>query len=424
MVDVWSYGFSIFDKLYVKNGTFYAVTSRKESFPPKEGILTKIIIELEEGPYNPAEDRLQYLTPSEAKEVLGDYATVIPGMTMFIADPPQYLPHFYHFWGEVIIGAWRVYSALGFSKDNNGSLDRLSFPDRWIMPFIDREDEWRDKAGLNAPLMRLAFPSASIEKSEIWKDWIKSGNTLVFERSMVINRRAAHKSPLGFTWFKMISGTQNVSVPSNFWEPLRKSVTKNLFGYVPEVAASGKALVVPKFKHSKDTASSKPHSIKPIVTYISRQSTGRRLIDADHQGLVAALKELAMEGICEVRIPIMEHLTLQEQMAEITSSTIMIGVHGNGLTHQLFMPPSLRSAVFEIQPPGDYAFDYWMLSRNVGHKHYMVRNDTLTTFGPEEWHEGVNMGPLFHTTSIPVYGPVIADMVRKRLTQPERDVEP
>lgn len=31
---------------------------------------------------------------------------------------------------------------------------------------------------------------------------------------------------------------------------------------------------------------------------------------------------------------------------------ILLGVHGNGLTHQLFMPPSLRSAVIEIQPPG------------------------------------------------------------------------
>lgn len=35
----------------------------------------------------------------------------------------------------------------------------------------------------------------------------------------------------------------------------------------------------------------------------------------------------------------------------------------------------------------DWAFDYWMLSHNLGHKHYMVRNDTLTTYPPTKWHE-------------------------------------
>jgi protein O-GlcNAc transferase len=39
-----------------------------------------------------------------------------------------------------------------------------------------------------------------------------------------------------------------------------------------------------------------------------------------------------------------------------------------------------------MQPPGDYAFDYWMLARNMGHKHFMVRNDTVTTYRPGEWH--------------------------------------
>ena len=68
----------------------------------------------------------------------------------------------------------------------------------------------------------------------------------------------------------------------------------------------------------------KDPSKKPIVTYISRQTTGRRLTDESHEGLVRALRELEEEGICEVRIPVMERLSLGEQVAEVASSTVSI----------------------------------------------------------------------------------------------------
>jgi hypothetical protein len=130
------------------------------------------------------------------------------------------LQHFYHFWGEVIIGAWRVYSTLGLGTTG---VDQLPVMSRWVMPvsralflliislplpfpisggimhhrillpsfppylfihsypyschthahastltltlillllFVDSDAEWRDKAALNGPLMRLAFPGA------------------------------------------------------------------------------------------------------------------------------------------------------------------------------------------------------------------------------------------------------------------------
>ena len=55
-------------------------------------------------------------------------------------------------------------------------------------------DEWRDKADLNGPLMRLAFPDVHIAKSDVWRDWIRTGGTIVFERSVIVNRVSAHKS--------------------------------------------------------------------------------------------------------------------------------------------------------------------------------------------------------------------------------------
>lgn len=428
-VNAWSDGFTMFDTLYLKNGTFYAVTTHPQDFPPRDHIMTGALYgSIDTEPDIDASESIQYISPAQAKNILGDVATVISGVTFFIADPPQFLTHFYHFWGEIILGAWRVYATLALSTDST-ALDRLPLPDRFIMPYVEHQDGWRDPAGINGPFMRLAFPRASINKADLWKDWVKMGTTMAFERSMIINRRAAHKSPLGTTFFKMIGGTAAVNAPTHFWEPVRQSLTKTLFGYIPKVSSDGKPLVAPNFKElapSLPSPSSPEHTVelKPIVTYISRQRTSRRLLAQDHEGLVKALRALEEEGLCEVRMPVMERLTLPEQMAEIASSTIMVGVHGNGLTHQMFMPPSLRSAVFEIQPPNDYAFDYWMLAHNMGHKHYMVRNDTLTSYPPNQWHDGVNFGPDFHSANIPVHGPTVANMIRTRLTQPDNEVEP
>lgn len=92
-------------------------------------------------------------------------------------------------------------------------LDRLPFPSRFVIPvrapsmtillqanvvvfgakFVDNDD-WRDRADINGPFMRLAFPDASMEKGDVWRDWIKVGGTHVFERAVIINRVSAHKS--------------------------------------------------------------------------------------------------------------------------------------------------------------------------------------------------------------------------------------
>ncbi|KAJ3538606.1 hypothetical protein NMY22_g5094 [Coprinellus aureogranulatus] len=410
-VGAYTWGFNVLDKLYLRNGTFYVVTSDRSRLPAKEQIIERLRLETQDGEEDEGAHLVEFITPAQSKQVLGDVATVVSGVNFLILDTSQFLNHYYHFWGEVIIGAWRVYSTLALSKDTT-ALDKLPFPSRILMPFVDGE-VWRDKARLNGPLLRLAFPDMSIEKSEIWQDWIRSDTTLVFERSVTVNRYAAHKSPLGSVWFKMIGTTMNLTAPRHYWEPVRKSIMTGLFGHAPEVADSGKPVSPPLFAPDSDRSSSDssivdPSRNLPIVTYISRQKTGRRLIAADHEGLVAALKGLEKEGLCILRIPVMERLSFKDQFAEIASNQYGRMCIGNGLTHQMFMPPSLRSTVFEVQYPGDWAFDYWMLARNLGHKHYMVRNDTLTTHGPEEWHEGVHFSEGFHSDNIPVYGPVVA----------------
>lgn len=54
----------------------------------------------------------------------------------------------------------------------------------------------------------------------------------------------------------------------------------------------------------------------------------------------------------------------------------MLGVHGNGLSHVLWLPPSRFLTVVEIFIPGGFAHDYEWTTRARGGKHFAIWNDT------------------------------------------------
>lgn len=128
-------------------------------------------------------------------------------------------------------------------------------------------------------------------------------------------------------WAKMIASTQELEAPEfnpnftsasheGFWSPLRKSLTMNLLGYLPTFASLiDRRVISPPFEKSD----------KPVVTYISRQDTRRRLTEESHNGLVEALKELEREGVCEVQIPLMEKLGLRDQVRIAARSAVSWG---------------------------------------------------------------------------------------------------
>ncbi|KAF8908539.1 hypothetical protein CPB84DRAFT_1674248 [Gymnopilus junonius] len=393
-------GFTIFDRLYLRNGTFFMVTSDPSALPHLKFIISKPEDRGGGRNLDPTPREMQIVAPEQAKDVLGDHAAVIDGMNVILYDTNQFMAHYYHWWGEIVLGAMRVYSGLSLVPELQTPLPEVS---RFILPHVG-DDSWRDRAGVNGPLMRAGFPMASIERADFWKDLIALNQTFVFERAMIVSRTAAHQSPISNEWLKMISSTMNMTVPEHFWEPLREQLVTNTIGYLPVMDNAGVVVSYPK-------------SSAPVVTYVSRQRTGRRLTDEDHEGLIAALRELEAEGICELKVAAMETLTFSQQIETVARSTIMVGVHGNGLTHQIWMPPSPRSAVLEIFYPKGYLHDYEILARNMGHKHYAVWNDTTMTYPPGQWFKGVEFGDRskFHGSSIPVYGPTVAQVVRERL---------
>ncbi|KAE9403554.1 hypothetical protein BT96DRAFT_878635 [Gymnopus androsaceus JB14] len=391
-----SYGYSIFDNLYLRNGTFYVVTADRSRFPSLDALLA---VPLDRGvgfDLTANDSHLAFIDPSRAVEILGDSPIRLDELTVVIYDSRQFITHYYHWFGEIILGFWRVYSLLGITG-MDGQLASLPFPKRFFLPFVE-PGRWRDPAGIDGPLMRAACPTVSIETSGLWNDFILLDQTVVFTRAALVSREAAHRHSLSGRWFKMIASTMELPVPEGFWEPLRKTVLGNFLGNVES-------------RNSDHDAGR-----KPVVTYVSRQSAGRRLTTEAHEGLVDALKQLEEEGLCDVRIPVMEHMTLKEQIELASSTTIMVGVHGNGLTHQLWMPSSAQSTVIEILIPGGYVYDYEILARNMGHQHYAVWNDTALTYPKGTTHEGITYPDGFQGSEIPVHGPTVAKIIRNRLS--------
>ena len=163
----------------------------------------------------------------------------------------------------------------------------------------------------------------------------------MFERAVIINREAAHgewvflftriyiyipilsrsSSPFFQAWLKMIAGTWNTTVPAHFWDPIRQSTVLNALGYLPALNSRGSVVFPPKVKTDR-----------PIVTYVSRQNSHRRLADEDHRELVRSLRELDVEGLCELHVVEMEGMTLKSQLELAARTTVLVGVHGNGMT--------------------------------------------------------------------------------------------
>ncbi|KAJ6484476.1 hypothetical protein C8R47DRAFT_555808 [Mycena vitilis] len=406
------HGFTVFDNLYLRNGTLYVVASDAErvALPLRERLLSRPVERVGGVGVEATDEQLRFVTPEEASDVLGVHITRIEGVSVILYDPAQFMQHFYHWFGELILGAWRVYSHI--LLDETRPPTPLPLPARFILPFVGT-DEWRDRAGVDGPLMRAAFPGASIEGAGYWRDHAVLGTTVVFEQVVLVNRHAAHKHPFGGLWFKMIAGTMNVSTPHDFWKPVRDALWRNTGAF--SMTGSGTL--------GQDKIGTTTRDI-PRVTYISRQSSGRRLDAASHFSLLAALHELEREGVCEVREAVMEGMSVVEQIEVVKGSSILVGVHGNGLTeltdailqHQLWMPPTPLSTVIEIFLPTGYTFDYELLARNMGHRHYAVWNDTVLTYPAGSYHKGVNFPPGFHG-EIPVHGPTVAQIIRERLAE-------
>lgn len=423
-------GWTIFENLYLCDGTLWVVTDDASSYPEMR-LMTSTGLPANGDPGNeearePKGDELMYITPRDAREKWGDRIWEMEGVTWLFNDG-QFIDHYYHFAAELFLGIWRTYASLGTDFGSDGSTTLPAPARSWFIRMT--EQTWRDKPRFNSAILWSAFPSMSVLYQDDWADIKRSTSSgaqkaYLFPRAILADRSAAFRGPHTAPVSRTVASAMMMSDPGPWWwEPIRRQVLRfagvnettldfALEGYGaidPVKFATDPDLVKELTPPSREIGSNRE---KQLVTYISRQSSRRRLTTESHEDLVQALEKHSKAKGWELLIVEAEKLTKEEQLQIAARTTIMLGVHGNGLTHLLWMPPTPRSAVIEMFFPGGFARDYQWTAQNLGIRHFAIRHDTVATAPHEpkvDYPEG------FQGTSITVVGEIVAQLIDDRL---------
>ena len=389
---------------------------------------------------------------------------------LLLISPYTVLDHYYHFVAELFLGTWAFWNGA-FNATIDTKMWTSNAPPVNRAIFANNPPEgFRDKPGFNTYFLRSAFSSLTVESERDWADriftTINGDRAYHLETVLIADRSAAFKG-------KLCGGTnQRVAaeayeplwdggrLQNEWWEPVRRE-TLRFAGVEEKIMDLGveieKAWEEEREKADKvlgDDQNALSVQIpiakeKTVITYISRQAARRHLIRRDHELLVASLKEMTARKGYELIIIEAEKLSKDEQLRIISKTTVrrhlhtyslnpltvppqvLVGVHGNGLSHLLWLAPSRYLTVVEIFFPGGFAYDYEWTARAMRGKHFAFWNDTYVfdlSYRPEaavdirflRYHTYPDNPPVaypegFQGTSIPVHGPTVAKVIEDRL---------
>lgn len=362
-------GYHLFENLYLFNGTWFFVSSLPDDSvqrPPQNGHIL-CGVPTDEGKRTDAgTDRFARIAPEEASEMLGSKVAIrLAGSSIWYNDEAHpkaatYMGHYFHFVGEAFLGAWRLLTSDEARLASSSATSHTLTPRR--MMFRTPPSDWRDRAGLSTWFLNNILPETAVEDQFVWADRKSSGSVFLFERLVIVDRFAAHRyGQRNGMWNKMTAELSRIQAPSNWISPLRERMLSlgHLFGC--------------ELEHRRSNV--------PVVTYINRQKTGRRLTDEDAENLLVVMSELDRQGVIEFHNAEMENIPRIAQFCLATKTDIMMGVHGNGLSHQLWMKPG--GAVIEIMDIGGFALDYAVPAKLMGHRYHAIHNDTV--FRQDQW---------------------------------------
>ncbi|KAG6332608.1 hypothetical protein ID866_6486 [Astraeus odoratus] len=415
----------------MSNGTLLIVSSSPSLFPEIR-YMTSTGLAADITPENiaacePTQWNMDFLTPAQATQLWGTdpkdrRIMSVEGNTLLLNDPPQFLAHYYHFCAELLLGLWSFW--VGAAHPNPPPpIHRAIFPH-------SAGSEWRDGPGFNSYFLRAALPSLTIEVDIDWKDRVEATShpevnrawhfpyLLLADRSAAfrgrlcgsVNQRTASESVDG------LIARSKLDLDAIWWRPIKHAVWR-----FAGVAGMGMASPLnPQIL--QQSVESFEETDKITITYISRQDTRRRLIPEDHDLLVKELESLVARKNVEIELskgpnrPARKEWVLNVVRAEQMSrdEQILLGVHGNGLSHLILMPRTRISSVIEIFYPGGFAHDYEWTTHALALKHYVVWNDTYFT---DENTPSVDYPEGFQGERIPAYGPTIANLIERHIVR-------
>jgi hypothetical protein len=178
--------------------------------------------------------------------------------------------------------------------------------------------KWNDYAKMNSFLSRAIFPSMSYEYQNDFLDRADTARSFLFDRVVFADRAAAFRGTEFQRTWRTASEAVTLQASRYWWAPLRKNLLEfvgagngelafedEVVGVAVEQGLSPDELDVLALEEIEDAEAEvkelmeqdrqhkAAHSGKPVVTYISRQDWGRRMLKKEsHESLVKELLEL------------------------------------------------------------------------------------------------------------------------------------
>ncbi|KAK8861629.1 hypothetical protein IAR55_002452 [Kwoniella newhampshirensis] len=370
-------GHQVFENVWVHEGTIYLFNPDRSRIPAKGRVVS-------------GQTGWEVLNrPMEGLVDRARNASVLDGTTLFVNDGAKtdewhYLSSYYHLASEIVLGGIASLASVASLPHPVSTSDPAlpaslgvearpgvavpGVPDRIVIPWKAAEG-WRDREGWGEMTLRGVFGNGIIEPY-IWSDLSREdtphGGWVYMRRAVIIDRWASHRhNSLSESLNKMAASIFSLPHPPFFFTPARSSMLDFFGANIP--------------RHR--LGPSKCLYDIPNILYIDRQGTDRKLSSDAHAGLAVVLGELESMGKAKVVHRKMERISHEEQIRNVADVDILIGVHGDGLTHQLWM--SEGGVVIELFPPETFLPEYQIIADVLHHEYIPVWNDVALS--REEW---------------------------------------
>ncbi len=370
IISMESPGLSVFKNLFFNKNHFTFVSSQPADKMAIETILDK------DAHYN------YYFTasPSIDDEHPQQHGIYLDGTTLIFCsshETKSMQTHYFHFCEEFI---------LGWSAFRHCSLDKIQ-----NIIFMDL-NHWEGRSNLTSyHLITALLPHAKVmNKSDFIN--LSKNNLIQFENAIIVDRLSCHQSKEANQYNKMLIGHLKLIKPE----------------YIQEIRDA-------LFNHLKTYSCIQK---KPYITYIERSS--RRFLDPKIEKQLLTTLETSFPQYTLKSVKF-ENLTFAEQIQIIRNTKILIGVHGNGLTHELFLPSN--SLVLEFFPSDDFAMDYQLFSELANHHYFAIdaKNGVIAASKSRHLPQG-NVNQVIHELNIEWFTQLI-DQYSQRASVNEKSLE-
>ncbi|THU85121.1 hypothetical protein K435DRAFT_686234, partial [Dendrothele bispora CBS 962.96] len=428
-------GWTLFRDVYMSNGTLLILTPDRDT--PNHLDFIKRIPEFRmvtstglpaspgnEAEREPTERDMAFITSKDAQEnwgtlktngkgetkLIGHRVLSVSGSTLLPNDPPQFLKHYYHLVAELFLGVQAFwYGTFAGNATPLSVQDYKPFSDSpssnsFVLRQQSGSEGWRDVLGFNAFFLRTTFPEMAIEGEEDWVDRVRatSGSSGAHHIPLLLltDRSAAFRETM--------CGSRSQRTASEAWEYMRG---RGLLAKSEE----GKEKMEVRERIWTVAGFRKGVAASDVVQVHGIAGQGHKGIDAEGSRALAlvnkAWKRLVRRQ-WEFVFMELEKIGRDEQIRVAAKTDILVSIHGNGLSHLVFMQPSPVATVIGIFYPGGYAHDYSWTTRALGMEWWGIWKDESFTHPHKPW---VEYPEGFHGEDIPVNGDTAAKLVERRI---------